>query len=230
MIKDPYLKKFVDYCKYKFEGNLEAIVIFGSYSLGFFNKKKSDYDVIVIFKNKVPIGKAEINKKFPKVTLHHFLIEKDLFKLIYEGRWSIYITLLKSGKVLYKTKEYNNFLGKLKKINFWKDTANLKRLQFKDKTDKKHLKKVKGYSAIKVAFASTRKRLQILTHLRKKELRWDFNKNLEINKQFLNKKEIIFLKNLNKKNFSRSNEFTSKDRKTFLNILDKLISKLWEIY
>jgi len=230
MIKDIYLKDFVEYCKDKFGGNLEAIVIFGSYSLGFFDEEESDYDTIIIFKNKIPKGKNEINKRFSKVTLHHFITEENLSEIIHEGRWSVYITLLKSVKVLYKTKEYDNFLNKLKKINFWKETDNLKRLKFKDRADKEHLKRVKGYKAIKVIYASTRKRLQILTHLRKKKLIWDYNKNLEINNEFFNKEEIIFLRDLRKKNFSRNKDFTNDDKKRALKILDKLILIVWKIY
>ena len=142
MIKDNYIKKFVDYCKQKYSENLEAIIVFGSYSLDFFNERESDYDVIIVFKNKVPIDQEEIKKNFNKISLHHFLNEKDLLKKIYEGRWSIYITLLKSSKVLYQTKEYISFLKKLKKLNFLKETDNLNRFKFKDKIDRKHLKEV----------------------------------------------------------------------------------------
>ena len=230
MIRDVYLKKFVDYCKGKFGKELVGIVIFGSYSLGFFNKRESDYDVIVIFKDKIPKSKTEIKRNFERITLHHFLTEKDLLKKIYEGRWSIYITLLKSSKILYQTKEYNSFLKKLKKLNFLKETDNLNRFKFKDKIDKKHLKEVKGYKAVKLSFASIRKRLQILTYLKKKKLVWDFDKNLIINKQFLNKKEMVFLKNLKEKNYSRDNKFGVKDKREALKILNKLILILWEIY
>lgn len=112
IIKDPYLKKFVDYCKKKFN-NLVAIIIYGSYAWGYFDKRKSDYDMLVIFKGEVPRGKSEIKRKFKKITLPYFCTTEYLINRRGLEHWASYITLTKVGKILYKTREYDKFLKDL---------------------------------------------------------------------------------------------------------------------
>jgi len=100
---DYYLKKFIDYCKDKYKDNLFAIVIYGSYAWGYFDKKSSDYDVFIIFKNGTPknkkLAQKEFNKLFPKISLQYYCTAEELINKVREGHWSIYITLLKSAKV-----------------------------------------------------------------------------------------------------------------------------------
>lgn len=79
---DKILKKFIQHCREKYKDNLVAITIYGSYAFGYFDKRKSDYDVFVIFKDKTPQRKSEINRKFPKVFLQYFCTTDDLIKRI----------------------------------------------------------------------------------------------------------------------------------------------------
>jgi len=72
---DRYLKKFIDYCKEQYGGNLLAIVIYGSYPWGYFNKKKSDYDVFVIFKDVFSFSRNFFNYR-----AYHLIISCPQFK------------------------------------------------------------------------------------------------------------------------------------------------------
>ena len=49
-IGDEYLNEFVNYCKINFKNNLMAIVIYGSYTYGYFDKKKSNFWMLCIRK------------------------------------------------------------------------------------------------------------------------------------------------------------------------------------
>jgi len=141
--KNKYLEKFVEFCKRKFGDNLAAIVVFGSYAQGFFDKKKSDYDIFIIFRDKIPQGKIELKKKFPKVSVSYFLTLDDLMKRAHLGHFTSYITLLTKGSItLYKTKEYKKFLRKLKKKNLLEEVVDVVRMEHKTKYEKNILNKL----------------------------------------------------------------------------------------
>lgn len=225
--KDPYLIKFINYCKDKFKDNLIAIVIYGSYAWGYFDKRKSDYDLFVIFKNKIPRGKSEIRRKFKRIALPYFCTTYDLINKIKEGHFAIHITLLKSAKVLYKTKNYDKFLKKLKKIDFLEELVDIAGMESHAKFEKNVLKKRKGFMATKWALHTIRKRLQLLTYIRYHKLIWDLEKILPLEKDILNKEEKDFLLNLEKKLESRSKEFSKEDKNIALKILHKLDEELF---
>jgi len=222
MKSDIYLKKFINHSKKKFKENLIAIVIYGSYPWKYFDKTKSDYDIFAIFKNKPLRNRKEINKKFPKISLQYFCTEKELIEKIKKGHFSIYVTLLKSAKVLYKTKEYSKFLKELKTIKFSKKKFIKKTI---DKTDfeLKVLRNNNGYVGAKCIFPSIRKRLQLLTYVEKNKLIWDLKK---VSKKFLDKNERNFVLKLDKKIKNRSNKFDKKDKIEVVRILNKLNKKL----
>jgi len=223
---DKYLKNFVNYCKDKFGDNLAAIVVYGSYAGGYFDKNKSDYDVFVIFKEYTPEGKNNLKKKFKKITLQYFLTTEDLINHVRSGHWTVYITLLKGKlKIVYKTKEYKDFLKKLKKIYFF-DFIDVAIIEAKAVYEKRQLKKLKGFKALKWAFPSIRKKLQLLNYIRCKKPVWKFRKVLRKNKNIFDKKEIKFLKKLEKRIRGRDNHFNSEDKKISLKILDKIDEEL----
>jgi len=223
---DDYLREFINFCKNKYKDNLVAIVIYGSYAFGYFDKRKSDYDVFVIFKNKTLKGKKEINKKFPKISLQYFCTTNELIHKINQGHWSIYITLLKSARVLYKAKRYNLFLRRVKKLNFFRNVNWVTTIKRKTNFEKEALRKSKGYKAAKWALPSIRKRLQLLTYIRKKKIIWELKKIIKKNRDILEKEEIDFLIELDKKVKRRSEDFGSLDRKIAIKILDKLNKEL----
>ena len=227
---DTYLKNFMDYCKDKYKDNLLAIVIYGSYAWGYFNKRKSDYDVFVIFKEKSPKDKGtaqkEFGKLFPKITLQYYCTTDELIHKVNGGHWSIYITLLKSGRVLYKTRGYRKFLKKLKKIDFIEQMLDTVAMQYKAKFEIDTLRKIRGYKAAKWALPSIRKRLQLLVYIRRKKAVWDLKRVVKLNKNVLTKKESDFIVNLDTKVKNRSNDFKSKDRNIAISILNKLNQKI----
>ena len=227
---DSYLKKFVKYCKDNYQDNLLAIVIYGSYAWGYFDKRKSDYDVFVIFKDKAPNKKAlavgEFKKLFPRVTLQYYCTADELIHKVNEGHWSIYITLIKSGKVLFHNRGYRSFLKKLKKINFVKELLDTMAMQYKARFEINTLKKIHGYKAAKWALPSIRKRLQLLTYIRRKKVIWDLKKVVKLNNDILSEEESNYLFKLDKRVRSRSKKFKLRDKKTAIIILKKLNHEL----
>jgi len=225
MKRDKCLEKFVDYCKENFGGELVAILIYGSYAFGYFDKKKSDYDLIVIFKDKVPRKRAEIKRKFKKVNLPYFFNEEDLLGYIGRGHWTLYITLMKSAGILYKTKEYDRLFSKLKKRKILKE-LDVAALEIKTKEERNILKRRSGFQAVKWALPMLRKRLQLLTYVRKNKLVWDLKENLEENKDVLDDEEIKFIRNLDKRVKIRDEKFSREDKNKSIEILDKLFYDL----
>lgn len=223
---DEYLKNFVEFCKEKYRDNLIAITIYGSYPWGYFDKKKSDYDVFVIFKDKILKSKKsaqkEFLKKFPKISLQYFCTAEELLRKVEEGHWSIYITLLKSARILYYTKEYKKFLKELKKVDFIEQLMDTAAMEFKANFEIEALKKSRGYKAAKWALPSIRKRLQLLTYIRRKKAIWNIKKVVRLNKDVLTKEEREFIVGLDRRVKTRQNSFTKQDKNKAIEILKNL--------
>jgi len=227
---DSYLKGFIDYCKEEYRNNLLAIVIYGSYAWGYFDNQKSDYDVFVIFKNKTPkdkkVADKEFKKKFPKVSLQYYCSDDELIHKVNEGHWSVYITLLKSGRILYMTKDYKSFLKRLKKIDFIERLFDTAAMEYKAKFEIDALKKIKGYKAAKWALPSIRKRLQLLTYIRKRKAIWSIKKVIKLNRDIFTKEESKFILDLDKSVKNRDETFGKKEREVAIRILNKLNSQI----
>lgn len=223
---DDYLKGFMEFCKKRFGDNLVAVVIFGSYPWGYFDRKKSDYDVILFFKNPVRINKRFAKEKFGKVDVHYLLDKNELISRAHLGHWTTYITLLKSARVIYSTREYRNFLRELKGLNLFEAVVDVAGIEAKAAYEIDELKKKRGYKALKWSLPMLRKRLQMLTYLRFHKLVWDMKKNLRRNKDILDVTERRFLGGLDRKLRIRSNDFDLSDKKMVLEIMNKLNVKL----
>ncbi|MFH1592961.1 MAG: nucleotidyltransferase domain-containing protein [Candidatus Woesearchaeota archaeon] len=225
---DKYLQKVIEYSKSKFGDNLAAIVIHGSYALGYFDKRKSDYDLSFYFKNKIPAGKETLKKKFPKIWIHYFMTLEDVLEYCHLSHFTLYITLLTKGsKAIYSTKEYRQMLKELKKKNLRSiefDTADLK---YKYGNEINVFQKSKSYSALKWALPMIRKRLQLLSYLSKSKLVWDLDKNLNINRKCFSEDEIRFMKNLNKRLFQRDNHFSDEDIDKTINLCQIIQDKIF---
>lgn len=219
---DSYLKKFVECCKDKFSNNLVAIVVYGSYAWGFFDEKKSDYDVFVFFKDKVPKGKNTLKKRFKRVSISYYMTINDVLKKGHFGHFTSYITLLKSGRVVYSTNEYKKFLRKLQKINLFEEIVDVGSVEAKTIQRANILKKRSGFKAAKWALPSIRVQLQMLTYIRRGKLIWNLKKNLRKNKDILTKKERSFVRDLNKRVKERDEKFGRKDKKSTLDLMYKL--------
>ncbi len=228
MNKDPYLKKFILYCRKKFD-NLAAVVICGSYGLDYFNKKESDYDIIIIFKDKVQKGKSSIKKIFKRIDLHYFCTLNYLSKRGGAEHWASYMALTKTGKILYKTEEYDKFLEKFRKKGPLEKT-NISALKKKMRYEKNVLNRLRKFKALKWAFLSIRKRLSLLNYTKNRKKIWEFKKVLLKNRNFFTKKELDFLKELERKVKTRKSNFRDYDKKTSLEILSKIDKELLSTY
>lgn len=223
---DKYLKEFISYCKEEYKENLIGIALYGSYVGGYFDKIKSDYDTFLIFQDNPSKTKKEAQKeiknKFSKVSLQYFSSINEIIDLTKKGHWSIYITLLTNAKTIYKTKGYKKFLKKLKKIDFLEELLDSIAMEYKATFEIEQLKKLRGYNAAKWALPSIRKRLQLLTYIKKKKAIWDLKKVLKINKELLTQEEFKFVLNLNKRVKGRMKDFNKKDKERSIKILEKL--------
>lgn len=224
--KDFYLQKFVDFCKKKYDKNLLAIGIYGSYAWGYFDKQKSDYDIFLIFNSKTRSERGFLMKKFPKIAVHYFCSLDQLSILFKKGHWSPYITFLTSARMLSSRIEYGKFIKKMKKINFLDYFENTKRIKWKFQFDKDVIRKTKGYKCIKYALPTLRVRLQFLTYIKTKKLIWNLSKNINLNKDFLDVDEKRFLLSLDNKVKKREKKFSVFDKKRTINLLNKIYKEI----
>lgn len=213
-----YLKKFVELCKKGYDKNLIGIGIYGSYAWGDFDKERSDYDVFLVFNHKI---RDEIFfNDLKKISLQYSCSKKQLLELIREGHWSLYITLLESAKMLYHTKDYSNFIDKLRKTDFIKNLRDTKRIEWKAKFDRKVLLKNKGYDGAKYALPALRSRLQLLTYIKYGKPIWNLIKIVNLNKDFLTMKEQEYVLKLNNSVKNRKDVFPNKN--IAINLLYKI--------
>jgi hypothetical protein len=217
---DSYLENFSNLCKQKFGENLIGLGIYGSYAWGYFDKEKSDYDVFLVFNHEIK-DESEIPKgKLERITIQYFSTPKQLFELVREGHWSLYITLLESAKMIYHTSEYETFIGELRKIDFVENLKNTKRLGWKAGFDREVIEKEEGYSGAKYAFPALRSRLQLLTYVKYRKPIWDLNEVIKLNKDFLSLNEQEYIIQLEKSVRERKNVFP--DREMAIKTLEKI--------
>jgi len=217
---DSYLKEFVSFCKERYNKNLIGLGIYGSYAWGYFDKKKSDYDVFLVFNQETKNESNLITNKLEKISVQYFGTAKQLSELISEGHWSLYITLLKSAKMLYFSSEYKQFFNGLNNTNFVKNLKNTDRIKFKAEFDRDQIQKMEGYPAIKYAFPALRSRLQLLTYAKYQKPIWDLDKAIKLNKDFLTNKEQSLLVQLNNSVKERKNDYF--DKNLAIDMLDKI--------
>lgn len=219
---DDYLNKFSDYCKNKFGSNLIAVGVFGSYALGYFDKKRSDYDIFVILKEPMRVSKESVQRKFKRISFQYLLSEEELIRRANFEHWTLYITLLTSARVFYAIREYKKILRKLRKLNLFDNLIDVRVIEYKTEKEIGVLRKVKGYSAVKWALPAIRKRLQMLTYIRRRKLIWSLKNNFKINKDILSNRERKFLIELNKRLRKRSEEFSEYDRDVSIELLHRI--------
>lgn len=223
---DRYLKKFREYCKKRYGDNLVAIVLFGSYVWGYFDKVDSDYDTFVILKNEIPSEKKLLNKKFPKMSVQYFTNMDEVMRETHLGHFTSYITLLESGGILYKAKEYDGFLRKLRGQNLFEKAVDVVGFESKFLQKREMFSNKLGFKAAKWALPSIRVGLQLRAFIEKRKLIWDLRKVVNYNKDILEVGERKFLFELNKKVLRRANDFNKKDREMALHIFDKISGEI----
>jgi hypothetical protein len=225
---DSYLSKFVDFCKNKYRKKIIAVGIYGSYAWGYFDRKKSDYDVFLIFNEEIENEGEKIMKQFKKITVQYFCSQGELLKLIKEGHWSLYITLLKSARMLYFSNEYKTLIKQIKKIDFIDNLQNTDRIKWKAEFDKDVIEKERGYGGAKYALPALRSKIQLLTYIKYKKLIWNLSEIIKLNKDILTPEESNYLIQLDKSVRLRKDVFP--DKEIALKILNKITSKIFELF
>ena len=116
-------KRIIESCLNRCGKDLAGILIFGSYNTGSFVAGKSDVDIMTFLKNNSKIklqATADLLKHVDladlNVSMAHFGTFDNYKSHIYsEGSWSSWITIVKGSKVIYSTKEFEQFRESLKK-------------------------------------------------------------------------------------------------------------------
>lgn len=179
---DENLKSFLEYLQEKAGEELAGLVIFGSYSGGYFDKNQSDYDVFVVFKWQTIDLHKEISKKFPRFATHFYGTLEDLQNKINQGGWNTYIALIHTGQVLFKTSHLEDLIAKNRNTPpALKDLPQDQKQHLIDKLrDQVSIAKQKeGFELNKFLYASLLRKLQILHFLRTGEIILKFNELLE---------------------------------------------------
>ena len=223
---DSYLCKFLDFCKQKYRGNLAAIGIYGSYAWGYFDKDKSDYDVFIFLKKSVKNKHRSFSKKFPKVSVNYLCDLDELKNLISEGHWTLYLTLMKSARMIFYSKDYKKFIKNLKKIDFLDNLNSFESIRRKANFDIDNIKKLKSYALIKYALPSIRSKLQLLTYLKTKKLFWDLKKVVKLNPKIINFEEENFIFGMDESVRKRKESFY--DKKIIIGLLQKINKSVLE--
>lgn len=189
-------------CRERYNGNLAAVLIFGSYFTGQYLPGESDIDLIVLFKK--PLKNSEREREFLferlknlKLSIHHFRTLEDYKKKIYaESSWSSWIVVQRGSMVAYSTPEFLDFkkyiaahkLDSEKLIKFIKEKD-----AFDLKTD---LTSKSDFAAVKMLYAHIRRKLQILNFYKNNILEFDFSKCLSAiaveNKELLRKLSVTY--------------------------------------
>ncbi len=181
----------------RYNENLAAILIFGSYNTGRFVFGISDIDSIILLKREDNIdfenGKHELGNELADIKLKilHFKTLKDYKEHIYqEGSWSSWITVIKGSKVVYSTPEFEDFRRELHSNPINK----IKLLDYVIKKDKfeleGYLKDLSGWDLTKGLFSHIRRKLQILNYYLGNELNFDYNICLRNLKEIDNKESL----------------------------------------
>jgi len=206
-------KRIIESSLRKYNENLAAILIFGSYNTGQFVFGISDIDAIILFKRRENIDfeneKYELGNELEDIRLKilHFKTLKDYEEHIYnKGSWSSWITVIKGSKILYSTHEFEDFKKRLENNPISKERLK-EYIKDKDKFELEgYLKESSGWDLTKGLFSHIRRKLQILNYYKGNELNFDYNtclinlgdingrEKLERLKELYNKRRVLYKK------------------------------------
>jgi len=224
----------VETCLKRYNGNLGAVLIFGSYNTGNFISGKSDVDLIILFKEKNNMKfQAEqdflCHKEFANipVSIIHFRTLDDYKEHIYEeGSWSSWITCIIGSKTIYSTTEFEEFKKFLSENPIPKQDL-LDYLKNKDEIELNgYFKKLNGWDLTKAYFSHLRRKLQILNYFEGHKLEFDYSSCLNNLRNILNHNEFdeisLMYSNRSKMNKSKSKKFYALANELTKVIEDKL--------
>ena len=175
-------KKIIEACLNRCGKNLATILIFGSCNTGNFIAGKSDIDLIILLKNNngIKLQAAEDLLKHVdfadlKISIAHFRTLDNYKSHIYsEGTWSSWITVINGSKVIYSTKEFEQFKESLKN-NPIPNNILAEYLIHKDKIELDgYFTRSEGEDLTKAYFSHMRRKLQILNYLQNNEIEFDY--------------------------------------------------------
>jgi hypothetical protein len=225
---DEYLKNFIDYLKENLQDELAGVLIFGSYGKVYFDPIESDYDVFVLFKDKIINIQDELRAKFPKVALHMYTNLEALEQKIMNFGWNTYIALIYTGKILFSTPELENLKSKIaqSKPNIT-DRSEEAKIAFveKLKSDTKIALEKENYDLNKFLYSSLLRKLQILFFIRTQKIELEFNDLIKKLKDDFITQNIEWLKEVESTVFARS-KITLKDKDTYVNVLQQADSAI----
>jgi hypothetical protein len=225
---DEYLENFINYLKENLKDELAGVLIFGSYGKVYFDPIESDYDVFVLFKDKIINIQDELRAKFPKVALHMYTNLEALEQKIMNFGWNTYIALIYTGKILFSTPELENLKSKIaqSKPNIT-DRSEEAKIAFveKLKSDTKIALEKENYDLNKFLYSSLLRKLQILFFIRTQKIELEFNDLIKKLKDDFITQNIEWLKEVESTVFSRS-KITLKDKDTYVNVLQQADSAI----
>jgi len=212
-MEDKRLEGIVEKLKARYGENLAAIVIFGSYVLGLYKEGKSDIDSIILIKERAGIEDlaAEGTRLFQEMTEERLSVQE--FNVLFEyeadlyerGRFTSWATMQKQKgcEVAYKTREFEEFLERLKRKPLEKGKV-LKTVREKDDFDLKvYLGEAEGFRKTVCLFGHLRRKLQILNYYTDNQLEFDYDDCLRSVFNLLDREDVKKLENLNGKYKSR---------------------------
>lgn len=175
-------RRIVDVCLGRYNGNLAAVLLFGSYNTGHFREGISDIDSIILFKETDNVDfKSEPEKlrkelSDVKLSIQHFHTLKDYFDYIQDkGSWASWITVVNGSKVIYKTREFEEFKERLQNNPISKEKL-AKYLKQKDKFELDgYFKERREWDLTKAIFAHIRRKLQVMNYLAGNSPEFDYD-------------------------------------------------------
>lgn len=205
-------QKIVNASLRRYNGNLAAVLIFGSYNTGRFIPGESDVDSIFLFKEERDLSEQEkigfgnsLREQDVPISIIHFKTLKGYEEHIYhKGSWSSWITVICGSKPIYSTEEFGNFREKLKENPIPKEKLE-EYLKHKDEFELEgYLKERDLWGKTKGLYSHFRRKLQIMNFYFWHQLEFDFDKCLENFSEISEKEKLKHLSELYKKRKSLS--------------------------
>ena len=217
----------------RYDGNLAAILIFGSYNTGHFVPGKSDIDSIILFKKdgnldeeeKINLGNS-IRKQDVPISIIHFKTLKGYEEHIYhKGSWSSWITVIRGSKPIYSTEEFENFRKRLMENPIPKEKLE-EYLRHKDEFELEgYFKDRDLWDKTKGLYSHFRRKLQIMNYYFGNNLEFDFDKCLKNFSEIKEKEKLEYLAGLYKRRESLSKD----EAKEYIAMAKKFTNKIIEV-
>ncbi len=234
---DEKINEVLEKLKQRYKDELAAWIIYGTAADGKWIEGKSDIDSIIILKDNAEISdiKKSLDSGFldaQDAKFKHLDISKekealfsyldgynlsivefhkisDYFKDIVErGRWTSMITILQPPRLVYSTREFEEFQKRLLSILNKKPVNKEKIIKLiKEKDDLElglqFLGKVEGYKKSSCLHGHFRRKFQILSYYLKGKLHYKYRESLENIRELFSKEEYDKLMEIPKRYESR---------------------------